>query len=480
MKNSLQDRGHSTVVAASSPAGSGNPASQAPESSSASLLTRHPVLAVFVVALVVRAFVALFLTRYFSGTLVFDDTTYHGMAQQMASDGAGAWDPFTYNLYWSTATFMVPITALYRIFGPVMIAGQLFVGLCGAGAAACTTRVALEVMRPKPALFVGAVMAFLPSQALWSSLVMKDAAVWLVLSALALTVVLSRNASGRRLTFLLAISGVLLAGLAYLRLHTLVVASLALVLASFAGTRSVRWIRVAAAAAIALVVPWALGDIGPFGMALVLDHGSLQQRRFANAEGANTSFVEGAGVSQGDGGSSSGPGADIDPGTGGTGTDGGPGGIDEPTPKEASAGGRGVRPREPTGGAARTLQDGALQDLTHLPKGLEVMLIEPLPLPFSGSVSLRFARLESLVWYPILGLAIVGLIEMRRRLSLLLFPLLAGAGVLLTYALAEGNVGTAYRHRGEFVWVVALLAGLGVQRLLSRSSDRGDAHHPAE
>ena len=40
---------------------------------------------------------------------------------------------------------------------------------------------------------------------------------------------------------------------------------------------------------------------------------------------------------------------------------------------------------------------------------------------------------------------------------MLAFPVLAGAATLAMYGLTEGNLGTAYRHRGEFVWVVALL-----------------------
>jgi hypothetical protein len=56
------------------------------------------------------------------------------------------------------------------------------------------------------------------------------------------------------------------------------------------------------------------------------------------------------------------------------------------------------------------------------------------------------ARLESLIWYPILLLAGLGLVAMRKNLSTLIFPLLVGAGLLVVYALTEGNIGTAHRH----------------------------------
>lgn len=72
---------------------------------------------------------------------------------------------------------------------------------------------------------------------------------------------------------------------------------------------------------------------------------------------------------------------------------------------------------------------------------------------------------ESLLWYPILILAAIGLWQARAHLRILLFPIMAGAGILLMYALSEGNVGTAHRHRGEIVWVIALLAAYGASRL---------------
>jgi hypothetical protein len=82
------------------------------------------------------------------------------------------------------------------------------------------------------------------------------------------------------------------------------------------------------------------------------------------------------------------------------------------------------------------------------------------------------ARLESLVWYPLLLLAVVGLWASRKHLRDMTFPLLVGGGVLVVYALTEGNIGTAYRHRGEFVWVVILLAMLGANALLEKRKAR--------
>ncbi|MDQ3677323.1 MAG: hypothetical protein M3401_11060, partial [Actinomycetota bacterium] len=60
----------------------------------------------------------------------------------------------------------------------------------------------------------------------------------------------------------------------------------------------------------------------------------------------------------------------------------------------------------------------------------------------------------------------------RRHRRTLAFPVLAGGAILMMYGLTEGNLGTAYRHRGEFVWVVALLAAIGAERIAAWRSER--------
>lgn len=89
------------------------------------------------------------------------------------------------------------------------------------------------------------------------------------------------------------------------------------------------------------------------------------------------------------------------------------------------------------------------------------MLFEPVPWTFEGTTTMKLARLEMVLWYPVLVLAIVGLWRWKRFARITVFPVMFGAGSLLVYGLAEGNLGTAFRHRGEFIWVVILLAVIG-------------------
>lgn len=463
----------------------------------------HPVLAIFLLALSVRVFISVFLTSVFSGSLVLDDSTYHVMANDIALDRTETWDAQTHLLYRLTGAFLFPLSVIYRLFGPVPILGQLFVVLLGSVAAAFVTRLALEFLRPRFALVAGLVVAVLPSQALWSSLLMKDAAVWFALTGLALAIVLASNASGWRL-FLLGIAVVaLLVDLAFLREHSLVVASWALMIAGVAGAAKERVPVAVGALLIGVLVPYAVG-IGPAGFSLVTNAGSLEERRLNNAQNANTAVVDppeatfqenlevlkarrAALLNQAETLEKEGEtqkaralraradhiGALIEgDGTGGPAVPAeGPDGTGGPAaPAEGPDGTGGP------GGPAAPAEGLLNPNLLYLPKGLVVMLLEPFPVPFSGSLSLRLARLESLIWYPILLLAVVGLFGIRGRLRSLLFPLASGGGILLTYALTEGNVGTAHRHRGEFVWVVALLAGLGLNRLLGSPSIEDDTH----
>lgn len=442
----------------------------------------HPVLFVFVLALAVRVFIAVVLTKYFSGTLVLDDTTYHAMAYQMAEGAAGAWDDYTYQLYWSTATFMVPITWLYRLFGASPIVGQLFVVLMGTVTAAFVVRLALEFVTPRWAIVAGVIVALLPSQAFWSSMLMKDASVWLVLSGLGLTVAVGLRAVGKQLVWLGLAAATFLFMLSYLRLHTLVVAAWALMIASFFGIKQDRVPRISGALLIALVVPWLFGAIGPAGLSLVLDHGSLEERRFFNAQGAKTAIVPTEQASAGEGVAVSELEAQAEA-------------LEEQareiqstdpsSAEELLVAAEKVRERVQSTGAAPVPQlpgdgGGAIDpNLKHLPRGISVMLVEPLPIPLTGSVSLKLARLESLLWYPLLVMALVGLWNVRPYLQKMAFALLVGGGIVIMYALSEGNLGTAHRHRGEFVWVIALLAMIGARRLYERREHRAGPSHPS-
>jgi hypothetical protein len=484
------------------------------------LIERHPVLFTFLVAFAARAVLAVLLTVVFGGSLVLDDSTYSTMASQVAAGERGGWDAFTHELYRRTFAFLGPIAAIYSVVGPEKLAGQLFVGLLGALTAAATTRVALEFLKPRWAMAAGLGIALLPSQVLWSSLILKDAAVWFALASLAAVVAVTMRSTGWRLLPLGVAASLLLLALAFLREHTLVVAAFALTLASLAGIREQRLLRIGGAFAIAIAIPWLVG-IGPAGFTLVTNAGSLETRRLNNAEGARTAFIEAepeapvpsqqdpivleriaalqAEASElrlkAEEARQAEPG---DPGPGGEPGDPGPGGGEPGQPgKDGSQGEAKAQEilelaasleseaqdlqakliEQGEEGDSVLVEDAAPLDpnIAHLPTGLSVMLLEPVPWETGGSSTLRLARGEALVWYPALLLAGIGLWQARKHLRSLAFPLLAGGGMLFVYALTEGNIGTAFRHRGEFVWVVALLAALGLRRVAEWRKQRNSS-----
>lgn len=408
----------------------------------------HPILTVALVALAVRCALIAGLNLTVGGTLFEDDSTYPILAAQRASGDVGTWGDYEHFLYSATSTFLVPLTALYRLFGPSVALGQLLAAAFATAAAAATARAALMVVRVPLAIGAGLVVALMPSQVLFSSLVFKDAAVWALLAGVALVLALSNRATSvATLVPLLAALAGLLWLLGHLRLHTLVAAATAATIAAWLSPGPIRLLRSSGVLIVCVAVPFFLG-IGPLGADLVRNStGTLEERRQANAAGAETAFVE-----------PSRPSTPEEP-RGSDEVSRRPGASTAPIPTT-------IPPESPEG------QASTARNLRALPRGLSVMLLEPLPHQVEDNPRLRLAFLENLVWWPLLALAAVGLATCRRRLAVLAFPILCGGAVLLLYALAEGNFGTAYRHRGELVWAVAILAASGADVLRTRRQSR--------
>jgi hypothetical protein len=391
----------------------------------------RPVLAVFALALAVRALAAVIITVGWGGTLFSDDSAYSNLSEAAANGTLHQLGDYYEWLYTRAGTLTVPVTALYEVLGPVKLAGQLYVALFGAATAALTTRLALEIAGWRWAVLAGLLVALIPSQVLWSSIVLKDPVVWAILAALAVLSAIATRSTGRRLALAGLTATVLVCLLGFVRLHTMEIAVVALFVAMLLGVRR-QWLpRVAGAAALLVCVPLVYG-MGPAGWSYVKTAGgNVTYQRTVNAIEANSAVVD-------------------------------------PTPPPASAG-------APTAGGSAPESappppppedTGARAQLSYLPTGVTVVALRPWPWESAGGgIGIRLARAESLLWYPLVLLALVGLVTAWPARRVLAFPILAAAATLVTYGLTEGNLGTAFRHRGEVVWVVALLAALGVGRL---------------
>ena len=110
---------------------------------------------------------------------------------------------------------------------------------------------------------------------------------------------------------------------------------------------------------------------------------------------------------------------------------------------------------------------GTTAESRYLPTGLRVMLLDPLPNHLARSPNMKYPFAEHLLWYPLLILALIGTVVRRKNPTPeLVYTLFVTGGLALMWGLVEGNFGTAYRHRGELIWGVAVLAGIGLDHLL--------------
>jgi 4-amino-4-deoxy-L-arabinose transferase-like glycosyltransferase len=106
--------------------------------------------------------------------------------------------------------------------------------------------------------------------------------------------------------------------------------------------------------------------------------------------------------------------------------------------------------------------------LTAVPMGMAFFLFGPFPWAVSSTLQLA-ALPEVLLWYALIPFTLVGLaraLRVRHRDALL--PIAVLVVITVSYALVEGNIGTAYRHRAQIMPLVFLFTSLGLERWLAR------------
>ena len=434
----------------------------------------RPGLTVFLVALSVRLALAAVVAIHSDGSMFMDDGFYLFLATLWSGIGIGNMDPDSQQFYREYISFLGPIGLLFRMFGAKPILAQAISAVAGAATAACVVTIARRHTRPKVALAAGLLAALFPSQVLWSSLVLKDSAVWMALSGLAVAFGWWTRCTDRKgfLTGLVVISGLMLY-LVHLRIHTLLIATLALVIASAMSSNPFRAARTMAAIALLVIVP-TFSAAGPAGHVLwKVGVSGLADQRVAGAEGALTAITrldEGALARLGEA-------APQQSGEGAT--------LAAELEGALTAITRGAGRHRARLGKAAPQQSGEgatfAADLMYLPTGIRVMLVDPLPTHLGRSPRMSLAFAEHLIWYPTVLLAMWGLwrlIGLRSRSSDLVYVLVTSLGLITMWALVEGNFGTAYRHRGEFVWAALIFAAVGTEDLLDRRKLRAKPGKP--
>lgn len=433
----------------------------------------HPLLGVAVMASVARLTAVIVLGPFRPGVVVPDEAQYLDLAESVASGrGAEAWQPgYGQSLYDATATFMRPLSALTWAFGPHQLSGQLLAALFGVIAAVLTTVLAMRLVRPRLALAAGLIVALMPSQVFWSSVVLRESMVWASLALLALAVTMAASCTSRRgllLPGMLAFAT--LYGLSDLREQTAVVAAWSIVLAALVIRGRHPVLLGAGALAIALAAP-AFTGLGPAGITLVESAvPRLAVIRANMSLGASSSIIKTTPItpprpvpSAASSGSPTGPGA----ATGSGRPPGGQTGASPPPPGEAVVG--------TASGQRFLVDDTSAASLSALPRGLLAVTVRPYPWEATPNAQVLLAKVENVSWAALYLLAIIGAATSWRLRQITAFPIISTGAVLLVAAVTQGNLGTAFRHRGQVLWALALLAALGLQQLVDWRRRRATA-----
>lgn len=455
-----------------------------------------PLLVVAVVATAVRLAFALVSFALHTPGLIPDEQQYLELASSVANGaGAEAWFPgYGQSLYDTTKVFMAPLALFFDLLGPSRLIGQLWAAVFGVASAVGAAALAGRIGGRWPALLAGLTVALLPSQILWSSVVLRESLVWFALVAIALAIGTSfcRNSPRQQLPAFVALAAGLLA-LGFLRFQTMAAVVWAVFVVTLVVSRPGRVVRVAFAGALVLLVPLAAG-IGPGGFDLAKQAvPSLGTTRTLLADGAETAFTATTLVDE-VGSPERRPTDDTSDEPGPSRQERGPKSPPSPldSPDERPTRGPDGAPTDsaenpPTDGdrddtrivqtptQTYVVEEGVSANLEAIPRGAVATLLRPFPWEGGNSASSRLASVENLVWYVLYVLAGVGLWASRRRLDQIAFPVVGTVAILALAFLTQGNLGTAFRHRGQVLWALAVLAALGASHLWRRFAARA---HP--
>jgi hypothetical protein len=414
------------------------------------LVERHPVRASFLVAAVARLIAAVCITA-FSGYLFPDESEYVVLGRLAA---AGHLTPtflsgYGETLFHAAASFMWPIVVLFKLFGGYRLVAALWAGLFGAVTAALTAVIVGRALGRGWSALAGLTVAIFPSQIVWSSVVLRESMVWAGLAGAAVGIsIFSRAKHWRSLSGATVLVGVSLLSLAFLRSWAFLPAAWAAALAVWLFRPPRPVLTRSLCALLCLLVPLASG-LGLAGNTYVRDHGQqLGYERSVLAVGAKSAFVHPKLVAAKGSGSTK-----VVPTSTSTPTS-------TPTPTTVA-----VTVPSAVANEDIVVPSGFGNDLRALPTGFVAFALRPFPWQHGDGLSYDFAAVEELLYYPLYLLALVGVVAYRRRRDLIAFPLVVAVFITGIASEAEGNLGSAFRHRDQLFWAVAFFAALGANHV---------------
>jgi hypothetical protein len=405
--------------------------------------THHPASFSFAVAFALRVVAATVITVS-RGYIFPDEEGYVGFSGLAASGHLTPSVQYGYGetLFHEAASFMWPLTIIFRIFGAHIILAALWASVFGAVTAALTALLVSRVLTKSWAAVGGLAVAVFPSQILWSSVVLRESMVWAGLVAIAIGLFgLSRAIRWQSVVGAAALIGVAMIDIEYLRSWAFLAAAWAVGLSVWLYRPARPVVTRAICTGLLVLVP-VFGGLGIAGVGYIHHNTSnLGYERTVLSAGAKSAFVHPKVVKVAK------PARATTPTTAP---------VTVPAPPAALADGDLVVPK------------GLGNDLRALPTGLVAFALRPFPWQHGDGLSYDFAAVEEVLYYPLYVLALVGLVAYRRRRQIIAFPLMAILGITGVASEAEGNIGSAFRHRDQLLWAVMFLATLGAHHLYER------------
>ena len=490
------------------------------------LAVRYPVRTTFVVALTARLMVVISSHVLNRWPLIPDEMGYVELATLAAGGRTNDYCCGGYGnaLYESTKLFTWQIHGLVELFGPVVWILQLPAMIFGVATAVLTAWIARKFMSPQWALSVGLVMALMPSAVLLSSVVLRESLIWFLL-ALAAWLVIRSSESNTAGQLVLSAAGllVLVVLLGWLRDQIALLVAWSLIFPALI-VRYRRRLRIGLALLVLVAGPWFAG-VGPAGFTLIEDAvpkmATIRTWMSLEAESAISEFtvlndeaslvnvnvlparipdwVPDGTYTWEDGKyswESEGFAADpeeefaadpeeeerverehdrLDAKSADAGIPGAVK-ISQRSPKVAVVDGKEMQIVLDHYRNTILVDNSAYSNLLHLPKGLAAWYFRPFPwegLNKSVSLDKQMASLENVIWMALYLLAAFGIRPLWKKqpaLSGFVWAFFIATG--LSAALTQGNLGTAFRHRVQVLWLVALLAGVGGEYILHRRQQR--------
>ncbi|MAZ61689.1 MAG: hypothetical protein CMB18_00065 [Euryarchaeota archaeon] len=379
-------------------------------------LSSRPALSVFFIALLTRILTAISVHLFSDGTLFVDEKSYLSILEAHRNNWVVDLPEYLisdYQLNWSRLKgFYLPIDFLFRIFGQITFLAQIIPVFAGAITAMAITLILLKYTRTTTALYAGILFAVYPSQVLWSSLVLRDSLIWMTIALILLTLRKWDGNTDRKnfLSYGLILS-ILIIYLSFVRSNTMLIACIALLIAVAWKSKNFATAKIFLLAILFIFVPF-IADIGLAGQNLFkLAADGLSSSRQINSSG-NLALKD-------------------------------------------------------------PFSDMRLADLFYLPIGLRVMLLDPLPHQLQQSYELILAFCENLLWYPTLIFSGYGVFKMRKKInSETAFLIFCTTGLIVKWSIYEGNFGTAFRHRSEFIWSTIIFAAIGFEYWSHKRSEQ--------